>query len=241
MEKVHVEKVAVESLMAHLEEIGRLGGIGSRRVEEALRRAVGAQWGTAKIPQFVGEHGVTHWVVDLSDALGGNVYYALVTRVQGEPVVVGVMSEEQAEERLRRLRPKSHLDDYPTQAEMGIDSENPNGLTPIASSLAEQRDKALADVANLRSEVDQLTKLLQEKRVARNKGPVLVRWKKPEDDKGAVREREERIRADDVTEMIQSLLLKGVRVEDIEVWSDLRRPQVSVSLVSSEPVPRGAM
>jgi hypothetical protein len=232
VEKVHVEKAAVEALMAHLEEIGRLNGMGFRRVEEGLRQAVKTQWGTAKIPQYMDNYGVTHWVIDLSDALGGDVYYALVTRHQGEPSVVGVMSEEQAEGVLRHKRKKSHLDDYPSQAEMGIDPEDPDGPT-----LAEQRDRALGEVRSLRRRLEAKEK--EGKKSMRDDAPVLLRWTKLADDKESVQTRE-RITASDVTAKIQSLLLEGVKAEDIEVWSDLRRPQVSVSLLSSEPVPRGA-
>lgn len=219
MEKVHVEKAAVEALMAHLEEIGRLNGMGFRRVEEGLRQAVKTQWGTAKIPQYMDNHGVTHWVIDLSDALGGDVYYALVTRHQGEPSVVGVMSEEQAEGVLRRPR-------KPAQEEMVADPESPDS------------DPSVAEQRSLRRHLEAKEK--EEKKSMRGDAPVLLRWTKLADDKESVQTREDRITASDVTAKIQCLLLEGVKAADIEVWSDLRRPQVSVSLVSSEPVPRGA-
>jgi hypothetical protein len=240
-EKVAVRRGAVDEAVRYLSEVGRLDGESPKSpkmVGKAILRSVTGQWGTAKVPR-VGDG----WLVDLSDALGGEVLYARVERHEGKPVVVAVQTNDEVHEmwaqamgrRKSEPPPEGPVDakdtwqdwkDLPSQAQMGIDPEAPNGPTLVQQrdTLREQVAKQEETLRRYEATIADMKAAAAEKAVQDDQAPALLLWEEDE------KPQEQRVKMVQVPGEVQALMQRGIKPGNIEVWSRLQVPKVKIEL-----------
>lgn len=194
----------------------------------ALEKYIGQQWGSPACKAFTSTQGAPSWVVDLSDVLGGLVYYAVVTTGSDGRHVAGFVDEDQVAQVVQTGQEPTI--ENPEQTPQMDPSEPSDGQ--VAQRLREELQAKEQTEAGLRNEIEALRSqvaLLE----AKPDDPVLVRHKVVEAQKKIGEEE----KADwvpvitthnEVGKVIADLLEKGTKAHNIEIWSRKSSPRVKI-------------
>lgn len=217
-----VEQVAVD-LFGHLRDQGRQRGAPAD-LHMLLQKAVDRAWGTNDAPRFQDEHG-GGWIIDLSKWFDGEMLYAQVRTVHGRRTLTAVVEADEYEEFVR-----------------SGNWQSPGAANPEAALADEEVVREAEAIANgsaqagaWRSHIAESPLLhpteVTERQVVPQENPedpvliaLLDRTGVEPDVKGLIR-----CTRIEVPEKIQTLLrTDGVTADDIEIWSRMSKPKVTI-------------
>ena len=204
-DRLMVSEGAGKALFNILSNSGSLRGRTLEKVHERLIEVSNRLWEGGKASSFVDNKG-GGWVIDISRGFNDMMLYAIVRSKNGTRGVVSVIDEAELES--MKAGPKDGAETPPEAPEPKATTRTPERRPPFQPPTEPAPES-----------------------------PVLLRWmthlkEKATEDKD-VRPvwDEERLTYREVSEKVQELLAKGVKPEDVEIWTAMKKPQISVVLV----------
>lgn len=186
----------------------------------ALEKYIGQQWGSPACKAFTSTQGAPSWVVDLSDVLGGLVYYAVVTTGSEGRHVAGFVDEDQVAQVVQTGQ-------EPPRPEAPVMPEAPAPTvdTTALEALQRELEQVRAEAEKSKAELNGLKPKAAD--------PVLVRHKVvKESGEAGDQVAEEWVPIatthGEAGQVVGDLLAKGVQPSAIEIWSRKSSPRVTI-------------
>lgn len=200
-ERLYVAESASKALFNILAESGGLPGKTLDQLHERLLSTSNKLWEGGKVSTFNDGQG-SGWLIDISRGFQDIMLYGVVRSVDGGRAVVDVIDEGELE---------------------NMKKGKEGAPEAKAEEPSEPRSRGVSKVIPRRPPKDD--------------APALLRWRThyiqadPEtQDVNPVWE-EERLVYREVGAKVQELLTRGIKAEDIEIWTERKKPQVNVVLV----------
>jgi hypothetical protein len=245
---VIIEPNAAILAAQHLAEQGRGHGQTAKSIAVKVQGIVENKWGTAKVPRFSDDEG-GGWLIDVSNAFDGEVMYAVVRSKGGQRTVTHIVEEDDAVSLTRGGQPPEPDDEdelvkaveegepqpfVPEDEDDGVGHLPPIDVLKQKDTLSDQLARKVAQNNGLMEKVDRLNQRLDhakatiEKLRSKPEDDALLRFDERTGDSEQWTERF--IKVASIEDEIQALLAKGVKAENIEVWTRRQRPRVKVEL-----------
>lgn len=217
---VLITESVVGELFNHLAEQSRNFG-GPADLALLLERAVDRSWGTNKAPRFNDQAG-GGWIIDLSDYLDNEMLYAQIRTVHGRRTLTTVVSADEYEEFTKSgnwqsaaaANPNGGLVDPETlkaaQEIEGGEAHSVPGYPDPPPGFPQSQETQTTETAQ--NPDDPMVILCEKIGSVQGGGPAIIRCKRSE-----------------VPVEVQGLLnVKGITEEDIEIWSQVSKPKVTI-------------
>jgi len=238
--QVKITQDVSDNLLATLRENDQqFATINPKEFRGALEKYLTEQWGSPKCRHFTGQNGQPSWVVDLSEALGGFVYYAVIGASGGVRSVAGFVDEDSVAHVVGgKTEPMSTTKDpsEPTD-EQAIQRIKEEAQAREAEHLEyvglaeDEIVKLKNENAGLQNEIGALRSQV-ELLAPRPEDPVLVRHKVVDSKEkgGEVEAKWVTILSthEAVEKCLADLFDKGVKASAIEIWGRKSVPRVKI-------------
>jgi len=200
---IEISPEVAPTLAQHLEEQGRLGVKTTAEVGTLVQHSVRKQWGNGGTT-FTDGRGAG-WLMDIGDDFDGEALYAIVRRRNGKPIVEEVIEEEDL---LRRRR--------------AAEGDTSASVAPPAQS-------QITPPAMPRGEGRRLAPPFVPQTTPKPEDPVLIRYVKP-GGKGTPQRVSKETKYASYESELQELFANGIKPDDVEVWTNVKRPKVKIEL-----------
>lgn len=228
MPNATVPQETAQEILIKLRELSpAFGQVQVSQLVTGLEAGIDAVWGSARCKALQDEHGPL-WVADVSDTCDGLELFAIIRSVNGGGrQVLGLVEEEV----LAGL--KGNVKRSPEQVQAELEGQMHPGAqtvtvdTPQLSPKLQAMATMNAENMRLQAEVARLKVELVEMQLTPD-DKVLIRYKGRSADESEVEmvtitSTHEKAAAD-----LTAIMGKGVDVSEIEVWSRLSKPKISI-------------